>query len=56
MQEDWDRDMANMKKLGFNTIRAWLVWSTVEPGEGQIKELRKPRLEVVYDYDKRKLD
>lgn len=37
-QEDWNRDMANMKKLGFNTIRAWLVWSTVEPGEGQINE------------------
>ncbi|WP_281890511.1 beta-galactosidase [Paenibacillus sp. YYML68] len=33
--EDWDRDLANMKAHGFNTIRAWLVWNALELEEGQ---------------------
>jgi len=34
--EDWDRDMATMRDLGFNTIRAWLVWGTLEPRQGEV--------------------
>lgn len=33
---DWDRDMANMRKAGFNTIRAWLVWGVLEPKPGEL--------------------
>jgi beta-galactosidase GanA len=33
---DWDRDMSVMRSLGFNTIRAWLVWGVLEPEEGKI--------------------
>ncbi|MBO9610229.1 MAG: beta-galactosidase [Paenibacillaceae bacterium] len=32
--EDWDRDLAAMKALGFNTVRAWLVWNVLELSEG----------------------
>ncbi len=35
-RDQWDRDMANMRAMGFNTIRAWLVWNTCEPEEGKI--------------------
>jgi len=35
-REDWDSDMAAMRRLGFNTIRAWLVWGVLEPEEGRI--------------------
>lgn len=35
-RDQWDRDMYNMKSLGFNTIRAWLVWNTIERREGDI--------------------
>ncbi|MBO9606179.1 MAG: beta-galactosidase [Paenibacillaceae bacterium] len=31
---DWDRDLANMKAHGFNTIRAWLVWNVLELDDG----------------------
>ncbi len=34
--EDWDRDMANIRKLGFNTIRVWLNWGVLEPRPGVI--------------------
>ncbi len=33
---DWARDMASMKSLRMNTIRAWLVWGILEPAPGQI--------------------
>ena len=33
---DWDRDMANMRAAGFNTIRAMLVWGTLERRPGQL--------------------
>ncbi|MBR0458078.1 MAG: beta-galactosidase [Victivallales bacterium] len=32
----WDDDMRNIKKMGFNTIRVWLNWGTVEPRPGMI--------------------
>ena len=35
-RDQWDRDMENMRKMGFNTIRAWLLWSTCERAEGEI--------------------
>ncbi len=34
--EEWDTDMRRMKELGFNTIRAWLLWNVVEPTEGKL--------------------
>lgn len=35
-KDQWDRDMDSMKRLGFNTIRAWLVWNACERYEGEI--------------------
>jgi beta-galactosidase GanA len=35
-REDWDRDMANMRAAGFNTIRAMMVWGTLEPRPGEL--------------------
>lgn len=35
-RDQWDRDMENMRKMGFNTIRAWLVWNACEKAEGEI--------------------
>lgn len=35
-RDQWARDMENMKKMGMNTIRAWLVWNAIEPVEGEI--------------------
>ncbi len=35
-RDQWQRDMENMRKMGFNTIRAWLVWNTIEKAEGEI--------------------
>ena len=29
--ETWKRDMANIKKLGFNAVRGWVNWATTEP-------------------------
>ena len=34
--DQWERDMENMKNRGFNTIRAWMVWSHIEKAEGEI--------------------
>jgi beta-galactosidase len=31
----WKRDVANIKKLGFNTIRGWVNWGYVEPERGK---------------------
>jgi len=33
---DWARDLENIRRLGFNIVRAWLVWGTLEPAEGDI--------------------
>ncbi len=36
LREDWARDIATMRELGFNTIRVWLVWGTLEPRQGEV--------------------
>ena len=33
---DWERDLAQMRQMNFNTLRAWLVWGVLEPREGEI--------------------
>lgn len=38
-RDQWEKDMESMKKLGFNTIRAWLVWNAIEKTEGNIDYL-----------------
>lgn len=35
-RDQWEKDMYNMKSYGFNTLRAWLVWNTIERREGEI--------------------
>ena len=35
-RDQWERDLANIKAYGFNTIRAWLVWNAIEKSEGEI--------------------
>lgn len=34
--EDWERDMVQMRALGFTHLRAWLVWGVLEPRPGEI--------------------
>ena len=34
-QETWRRDLQQIHKLGFNTIRCWIDWASGEPLEGQ---------------------
>jgi len=31
----WRKDLAQIKGLGFNTVRCWIDWATGEPEEGQ---------------------
>ena len=35
-KDQWEKDMESMKKLGFNTIRTWMVWNAIERSEGNI--------------------
>ncbi len=35
-KEHWKRDLFQIKSLGFNTVRAWLVWNAIERSEGEI--------------------
>ena len=35
-REDWEKDFAEMKKRGFNTVRAWIVWNAVQKSEAEI--------------------
>lgn len=35
-RDQWERDLYNIKKRGFNTVRAWLVWNAIERSEGEI--------------------
>lgn len=35
-EDQWEKDMENMKRCGFNTIRAWLVWNALEREEGKV--------------------
>lgn len=37
-KDQWEKDLIKMKSLGFNTIRAWLVWNAIERSEGIIDE------------------
>ena len=41
-REEWRRDLANIRKLGFNTVRTWVEWSSVERrrGEYQLDNLK----------------
>jgi beta-galactosidase len=32
-KEDWRRDLQQIRKLGFNTIRCWIDWASGEPEE-----------------------
>ena len=34
-REEWQRDLRQIKSLGFNTVRGWIDWSHNEPREGQ---------------------
>ena len=34
-REQWRRDLQEIKKLGFNTVRTWVEWSSVERTRGQ---------------------
>lgn len=31
----WERDMNNMRELGFNTVKLWAVWNEIEPVRGE---------------------
>ena len=33
----WRQDLAEIKQLGFNTVRCWIDWATGEPEEGQYR-------------------
>jgi beta-galactosidase GanA len=35
-RECWERDMANMARLGFNTVKLWAVWNWIEPKRGEL--------------------
>ena len=35
-EDQWEKDMAQMKAYGFNTIRVWLVWNALEREEGVV--------------------
>jgi beta-galactosidase len=34
-EEEWRRDLAQIKALGFNTVRTWVEWATCEPERGK---------------------
>ncbi len=35
-RECWERDMANMAQLGFNTVKLWAVWNWIEAKRGEL--------------------
>lgn len=35
-RDQWEKDLINIKKAGFNTVRAWFVWNAIERREGEI--------------------
>ncbi len=41
MKDCWERDMKNMKELGFNVVKLWAVWNWIEkiPGDFDFSEL-----------------
>jgi beta-galactosidase GanA len=44
-REHWSRDLAAMRKLGFNTVKFWAVWNWIEtePGKFDFSEIRELR-------------
>lgn len=34
-RECWERDLAHMRELGFNTVKLWAVWNWIEKQEGE---------------------
>jgi beta-galactosidase len=36
-REIWRKDLAQIRALGFNTVRAWIDWASAEPREGQYR-------------------
>lgn len=34
-EEEWRKDLIQIKELGFNTVRTWVEWSTCEPERGK---------------------
>jgi len=34
-KEDWEKDLSNMSKLGFNTVKYWVQWRWNNPAEGK---------------------
>jgi beta-galactosidase len=34
-REEWRRDLQQIKELGFNTVRTWVEWASVEPRQGE---------------------
>jgi beta-galactosidase len=34
-REEWRRDLQQIKDLGFNTVRTWVEWASVEPRPGE---------------------
>lgn len=34
-REEWRRDLQQIRQLGFNTVRTWVEWMTVEPRRGE---------------------
>lgn len=35
-RDQWMRDFESMRKMGFNTVRGWLVWNAIELRPGEI--------------------
>ncbi len=34
-REEWRRDLQQIRELGFNTVRTWVEWASVEPRRGE---------------------
>ncbi len=50
-QDQWEKDIIKMKELGFNTVRAWLVWNAIEKDDGVIdKEYITKFLDITEKY------
>ncbi len=35
-RDQWEKDLYNIRSYGFNTVRAWFLWNTLEKAEGEI--------------------
>jgi beta-galactosidase len=36
-REEWRRDLEQIRALGFNTVRTWVEWASVEPTQGEYR-------------------